>query len=422
MDMSDKQLSAEFSRNWRVLIVLATLMGFAAISTDLYLPAMPTMAHELGAVPGTTEWTISSYLCGFALGQLFWGPVGDRIGRRLPVAIGLVLFVIGAAGCAMAGDIWDVIGARVVQSVGASAGVVLGRAMVRDLYDGDRAVQMMSTLMTVMAFAPLLGPSLGGQILIVAGWRAIFWTLVAIGTVTLLAILAMQETLPADRRNREPLSRAFADYRLLLRNRHLIAYAATTGFFYMGTFAFIAGSPFAYINYFHVTVGFYGLVISSAVIGIMAANTINAKLVTRYGGNQMLRAGSAMAALAGLAAAIATFSHVFSHMFGLWGLVVPMVFYCAANGLIVANCITGALAGFPERAGAVSALVGAVQYGSGIVGSALVGIFADGTPRPMVAIIAIAGFLTLLSALSLKGASRPVRLFGLSGRGSLPRP
>ena len=130
-------------------------MGFASISIDLYLPAMPAMGRSLGASAGTVEWTVSGYLIGFALGQLLWGPIGDRYGRRLPVAIGLVLFVTGSAGCALAGGAWVMIGWRVVQAVRACASVVLARAMVRDLYQGDRAAQMLSTLMTVMAIAPL---------------------------------------------------------------------------------------------------------------------------------------------------------------------------------------------------------------------------------------------------------------------------
>ena len=159
---------------WRVLAILSALMGFASISTDLYLPAMPAMGRALGADAGMVELTVSGYLIGFSLGQLLWGPIGDHYGRRLPVAIGLVLFVIGSAGCALADSAGAMIGWRIVQAVGACAGVVLSRAMVRDLYEGYRAAQMLSTLMTVMAIAPLLGPILGGQILAFAGWRAIF--------------------------------------------------------------------------------------------------------------------------------------------------------------------------------------------------------------------------------------------------------
>ncbi len=173
---------------WHVLAVLSLLMGFASISTDLYLPAMPEMRRSLHAGAGMVELTISGYLIGFSLGQLLWGPISERYGRRPSVAAGLVLFVIGSAGCALSGNMSTLIAWRVVQAIGACASVALSRAMVRDLYDGNRAARMLSTLITVMAVAPLIGPLVGGQIVALAGWRAIFWVLVGIGLVTLAAL------------------------------------------------------------------------------------------------------------------------------------------------------------------------------------------------------------------------------------------
>ncbi|WGF89561.1 Bcr/CflA family multidrug efflux MFS transporter [Marinivivus vitaminiproducens] len=389
-------------QHWGVLAILSTLMGFAAISTDLYLPAMPTMAGALGADTGTIELTVSGYLVGFSLGQLVWGPVGDRRGRRMPVAIGLVLFVLGSAGCALAGSAATMVGWRIVQALGASASVVLARAMVRDLYTGDRAAQMMSTLMTVMAIAPLLGPIVGGQILALAGWRAIFWTLVGVGLATLAALFSLPETLPAGRRNREPLGRALGEYGLLLRERRLLAYAGAGGFLYGGLFAYIAASPFAYITYHHVPPELYGLLFGGGIVGIMAANVVNARLVARAGSDRLLRAGSQSAALAGLVLA----ASAWTGWGGLWGLVVPLFVFVSSSGFILANSIAGALSDFPERAGAVSALVGALQYGSGIIGSALVGTLADGTPWPMGGVIALCGLGSMLCA---RTVARPDR-------------
>jgi DHA1 family bicyclomycin/chloramphenicol resistance-like MFS transporter len=371
----------------RVLIVLSTLLGFASISTDLYLPAMPAMGRTLGADAGTVEWTVSGYLIGFSLGQLLWGPVGDRFGRRLPVAIGLMLFVVGSAGCAMAGSAWQMIGWRVVQAIGACAGVVLARAMVRDLYEGERAAQMLSMLMTVMATAPLLGPIVGAQILALAGWRAIFWTLVGIGLATLAALFTLPETLPRERRNAEKLARAFARYGELLRHRALLGYAGAGGFFYGGMFAYVAGTPFAYISYYHVSPQLYGVLFAAGILGIMATNLVNARVVARVGSNRLLRAGTVMAALAGAVLAVAAWTG----WGGLAGLVATLFVFISATGFIVANSIVGALASSPQRAGTISALVGAVQYGSGIIGSALIGVFADGTPWPMGWVIALAG-------------------------------
>jgi DHA1 family bicyclomycin/chloramphenicol resistance-like MFS transporter len=379
-------------RGLPVLAILSLLMGFASISTDFYLPALPTMAASLHARAGSVELTISGYLIGFSLGQLLWGPIGDRHGRRGPIAIGLVLFVIGSAGCALSGSAAAMIGWRVVQAVGACAGVVLARAMVRDLYSGHRAAQMMSTLLTVMAIAPLLGPILGGQILALAGWRAIFWTLVGIGLLMLAALRLLPETLPPGQRNGEPLSRAFLRYGRLLHQRRLLAFAGAGGFFYAGTFAYIAGSPFAYIAYHHLPAQLYRLVFGAGIVGIMVTNLVNARLVPRFGSDRLLVAGNGTAALAGVVLAIAARTG----WGGLAGLALPLFVFVSASGLIVANAVSGALAVSPERAGAVSALVGTIQYGAGMVGSALVGGMADGTPWPMGLIVALSGIGGLL--------------------------
>ena len=390
--MGDSSAAAA-APGWRVLAVLSLLMGFASISTDLYLPAMPEMSRSLHANEGLVELTISGYLVGFSFGQLFWGPISDRYGRRPSVAVGLVLFVIGSAGCALSASAPAMIGWRVVQALGACASVALSRAMVRDLYEGVRAAQMLSVLMTVMAIAPLIGPLVGGQIIAHAGWRAIFWALVGIGVATFAALFTIPETLPAARRNQEPLGRAMARYGELVRDRRLLGYASTGGFFYAGMFAYIAGTPFAYIGYYHVPEQLYGLLFGLGIIGIMTSNLVNSYLVPRFGYDRMLLAGTCIAAFSALM--VALFAR--TGWGGLWGLVVPLFLFASATGFIVANSITGALNNFPERAGAVSALVGAAQYGSGIVGSALVGACADGTPWPMGWVIAICGIASLLS-------------------------
>jgi DHA1 family bicyclomycin/chloramphenicol resistance-like MFS transporter len=369
---------APVRHNLLVLATLSLLMGFASISTDFYLPALPAMAISLRASSGTLEYTVSGYLIGFSVGQLFWGPIGDRHGRRVPVGVGLVLFMIGSAGCALAGGAASMIGWRLVQAVGACAGVVLARAMVRDLYAGHRAAQMLSTLLTVMAIAPLVGPLLGAQIMALAGWRAIFWTLVGVGVLTFAALFLLPDTLPPARRN---------------------AYMGAGGFYYAGTFAYVAGSPFAFITYHHVPPRFYGVLFGAGIIGIMATNAINARIVRRLGGDRLLLRGTAAAALAGIVLAV----DARTGWGGLVGLVVPVFLYIAATGFIVANAIAGAMAMFPERAGAVSALVGSVQYGGGILGSALVGALADDTPWPMGLVIALCGLGALLCA-RLRGA------------------
>jgi DHA1 family bicyclomycin/chloramphenicol resistance-like MFS transporter len=200
-------------------------------------------------------------------------------------------------------------------------------------------------------------------------------------------------------------SGALGDYGELLKGRRLLGYAGAGGFFYGGIFAYIAGTPFAYINYHHVPAGLYGVLFAVGIVGIMATNLINARLVLRLSSDRLLLGGGAAAALAGIVVAAAAWTG----WGGLWGLVVPLFVFASATGFIVANSIAGALSDFPERAGAVSALVGALQYGSGIVSSALVGAFADGTPWPMGWVIALTGIGSLLCVRLLIGAAAPVQ-------------
>jgi MFS transporter, DHA1 family, multidrug resistance protein len=386
----------------RIMAVLATLMAFGSISTDLYLPAMPVMARDFGARPGELEYTVSGYLIGFSLGQLVWGAVSDRVGRRVPVAIGIALFVIGSAGCALSGTATEIVAWRVVQAIGACAGVVLSRAMVRDLFDRDQAAQKLSTLIVIMAAAPLVGPLLGAQVLAVASWHWIFWLLVGVGTLTLAALFTLPETLAPGRRDADAVRHALSRYGALLRDHRILAYAGIGGFFYSGVYAYIAATPFAYISYYHVPAGLYGVLFGAAILGIMAANLVNARLVPRVGGDRLLRTGASIAAASGLLSAVAGGTG----WFGLAGLAIPLFVFCAMNGLIVANSLAGALSLYPDRAGAASALVGGLQYGSGIVGSAVVGMLADGTPLPLGLVVALAGCGSLACACLLRPADR----------------
>lgn len=377
-----------------LLVVLGALMAFASISTDTYLPAFPAIAADFGVTEGRIQLTISSYLIGFSLGQLIWGPISDRVGRRGPIIWGMVLFILGSAGCGLSDSAEGLILWRLLQAFGASAGPVLARAMVRDLYARERAAQMLSTLMLIMAVAPLLGPIVGGQILELSGWRTIFWGLTAVGIISAIGVLMIDETLPVERRDLGRLAGVWRSYGRVLSDRRLIGYAAVGGFYYGGAFAYIAGTPFAYIDYYKVLPTAYGLLFAVNVVGLMAANFFNARLVVRLGPDRILRFGAVMAALSGVLLAVdARFGWG-----GLWGLAIPLFFYFTAAGFIVANSVAGALTAFPREAGAASAVLGAVHYGAGIFSAALLGWLADGTPWPMGGVIGVAAVFSLVSS------------------------
>lgn len=205
----------------RLLLILGALMAFTSLSTDIYLPAMPQMARELR---GNVELTITSFLIGFALAQLVWGPVSERIGRRRPLVIGVSLFVVDSVGCALSQTMEQIVFWRMFQAFGACTGPMLARAMVRDLYPRTQAAQTLSTLTVIMAVAPIVGPLLGGQIVRFGSWHGIFWLLATVGALLLLALRQLPETLPVERRATTPALGAFADYRVLLGNAVFMRY------------------------------------------------------------------------------------------------------------------------------------------------------------------------------------------------------
>lgn len=398
----------------KTVVILSALMAFASISTDLYLPAMPTLGQSLGGRDGSVELTLSSFLIGFSLAQLFWGPIGDRCGRRAPILFGLVLFMIGSAGCALAGSVGQLIVWRIVQAAGACAGPVLARAMARDLYGRDRAAQLLSTLMLVMGIAPLLGPLIGGQVLLIGSWRLIFWLLVVLGIAIFAAVLGLPESLPRERRSTIGLGAVLRNYWLMAKSRMIMGYAIASGCYYGGIYAYLAGTPAAYISYYHVAPQAYGLLFGLGIVGQMLLNLLNTRFVVRMGSDYMLRWGATLVGVSGVWAGVAATTGIG----GLWGLVLPLFFFLSANGLFVANAMAGALAVNPDRSGAISAFVGSIQFGSGIFGSALVGWFADGTPRPMGIVIAMLGTASFIVTLrtirqrrgsgdGIEAASRP---------------
>jgi len=410
--MTDGPENGARAPSGRIVAILSSLMAFASISTDLYLPALPTLVHALGGSQGSVELTLSGFLVGFSIGQLFWGPISDRYGRRRPILAGLLLFMIGSVGCALAGSVGQLIVWRVVQAAGACAGPVLGRAIARDLYGRDRSAQLLSTLMLVMGIAPLLGPLIGGQILGFGSWRLIFWFLVAVGAAVAGAVLLLPETLPVERRSTAPLGTVIGNYAVMVRSPRIMGYAVASGFYYAGIYAYLAGTPFAYISYYHVPASAYGLLFGVGIVGQMLLAVLNTFFVMRLGSDRMLSWGAMLVAFSGVWTGVASWSGVG----GLPGLVVPLFFFISANGLFTANAVAGALAVEPEQAGATSAFVGAIQFGSGVFGSAVVGWLADGTPRPMGLVIAIVGLGSLLATMfTIRRNEAAGNRFGASG-------
>lgn len=368
--------------------ILSALMAFTSLSTDIYLPAMPVMAAEL---QGDVELTVTGFLIGFALAQLVWGPISDSLGRRLPLFIGMVLFVIGSLGCAYSTSINEIVFWRVFQALGACTGPMLARAMIRDLFSRTRAAQMLSTLIIVMAIAPIAGPLMGGQIIRFTSWHAIFWLLAVIGVLMFASLWLLPETLPVEKRTPASLRGAFHNYRSLLKNTLFMRYTLSLTFFYVAAYAFITGSPGVYISFYGIDPQYYGWLFAVNIIGVMGMSMVNRRLVQRYPLETLLKVAASVAALAVLALAVM----VKLHSGGIAAVVVSVFVYFSMNGIIAATSTAAALDEVPNMAGSASALIGSLQYGSGIISSLLLALFNNGTPWTMAWIMAL---FTLASA------------------------
>ena len=372
------------------LIILSGFMAFTSLSTDIYLPAMPAMQKSLG---GRVELTVTGCVVGFALAQLVWGPISDRIGRLKPLVIGTILFIIGSIGCALSTSMTMVVFWRVFQAFGACTGPMISRAMIRDRYDSQRGAQMLSTLMMIMAAAPIVGPLLGGVFLRFSTWHIIFWFMALVGILLFLSVRLLPETLAEDQRSHASLGQSFRSYGRLLTSKKFMIYTMSVTFFYVAVYAFITGSSDIYMNFYHVPAEAYSLLFGVNVLGVSLMSMVNRRLVERFSLSKLLAASTSLAFVFTL---ILAFMGV-TNAFGLWGIVVPMFCFFSMNGIVAACSNAAALNAVPsDLAGSAAAILGALQYGSGVVPSILLAVFADKTPTTMTVIIAVAIFLSAL--------------------------
>src|SRR4051794_27077854 len=357
-------------------VVLSSLMAFAPLAIDMYLPALPAIGRDLAAPPAAVQLSLSSFFLGFGVGQLVWGPLGDRFGRRGPIVAGIALYIAGCVACALTSDVDHLVLWRFVQAFGACAAPVLARAMVRDLFPQDQAARMLSLMMLIMGIAPMVAPLLGGQVLVWLGWRAIFWGLAVFGLIVLAGLYTIPESLSPDKRRRAGIGDMVTGYFRLLGNRAYMAYTLSGAFFTGGMFTYIAATPFVYIEYFGISPQLYGFLFGINVVGMMIFNMVNRRLVLAIGSNRSLVIGSLACAAFGLTLAVlgATGS------FGLLGIVAPLFFYLAMMGLVGANAMAGAMSVVPGMAGAASGPARTGQFGLGAGAGGLVGPPLGGAP------------------------------------------
>ncbi len=382
-----------------LILIFGFLSAITPLSIDIYLPALPMLRQALSADEAQTVWTLSAFFVGFGIGQLFLGPLADRFGRKRPLLAGLVVYVISSVGCALATGISAIVFWRFLQAFGGAVVPTVVQAMVRDLYDRDQSARILSLNMLVSASAPIIAPLIGGQLLLWLDWRAIFWVLAAFGMLSLVAALALPETLARTHRNQARPLAMLLGYFALFRNRHYVGYIACSSFYFCCLFAFLAGSPFVYIEYFGVPPQYYGFLFGVNMIGMITTSYVNSRIVVQQGADRILR----VACATGAAGSLVLLATGMTGSGALVGIAVPLFVVLSFMTVVSSNAISGALAVARNRAGAGAALAGALQFGAGGLTSATLGWIADGTPRPMVLIICGGAVAALIANLLLVG-------------------
>jgi DHA1 family bicyclomycin/chloramphenicol resistance-like MFS transporter len=382
-------------------IVLGLLAAIGPFAIDMYIPALPTIAADLGASTAATQMTLTVFFVAFGLCQIVYGPVSDMVGRKPPLYFGIALFAIGSIGCAAAGSIEGLILFRFVQGLGASAVMVIPRAIIRDLHTGIEATRLMALVMLVLSVSPILAPLTGSALIVPFGWRAVFVavTVVAVLGFVLLAAF-LPETRPPEDRIKVSAANLLAGFGQLLRHRRFLGLTFIGGLGMSSFFAFLASSSFVYMAHFGLTTIEYSVTFSVNAVGFIGASQFAAKLGARFGMARVVTVAVALHALF----AVILFATTLAGIDSLPVLIALLFASFACLGLVIPATMVLALEEHGPIAGMASALGGMLQMVTGGVMIVIIGAFFDGTTLPMVAAIALCSVGALaLSVLTLRG-------------------
>ncbi len=377
-------------------VLLGSLAAIGPLSIDIYLPAFPAIEASFQAPLGSAQNTLAAFFAGLAVGQLVQGALADRFGRRGPLLVALGIYTAASLGCALAPGIGFLSAMRALAAFGGAAGMVIPRAIVRDLADGHAAAKLMSQLMLVMGVAPIIAPTIGSGILRLGSWRLIFWVDVVYGLTCLLVVWrALPETLEMARRTHAGLAGLAARYVMVVRDRGFLSFASLGGFAMFGLFAFIAGSPPVFIEEYQVGATVYGMLFGVSAAGFIAGSQVNPYVVRRFGAIAVLQ----VATWVYLAVTLVFAAFAFVGGFGVASVVLPVMAALFCLGFVNPNAAVGALSGHATQAGSASAVMGTLQFVLAAISGTLVGWLTDGTARPMAGLMVTGAICAVIADL-----------------------
>ena len=367
------------------ILILGLLTAFGPLSIDMYLPALPEIAQNFSVPLSSVQLSLASFLVGIALGQIFYGPITDRFGRKKPLYVGLVIYLLASLACATTFNVYGLIVYRFMQALGACAGMVITRAIVRDLYRSHESARVFSMLMLIMGVAPILAPVLGGLFTSLFGWRSIFWTLSIVSLVSLICVWKfLPETHKPD--TKYGLKDIFKNYLEVLRDRHFTGYTLAMSFVYSGMFAYITGSSFVFISHYGLTPREYAWVFGSNAFGLIAFSQVNGRILKYLSPSEILKRSIPFVGIFGLMVfCVGAFNGP------LWAMCLTLFLFISTMGLIAPNSSACALANQGKHAGSASAMMGTIQFTVASIASAMVSHFHNETLLPMTSILCLCG-------------------------------
>ncbi|WP_421506640.1 Bcr/CflA family multidrug efflux MFS transporter [Erwinia rhapontici] len=383
-----------------LVVILGLLAMLMPLSIDMYLPALPQIAREFAVSAGSVQMTLNAYILGFALGQLVYGPLADSFGRKPVIAAGTLIFAIAAAACALAQTIDQLITLRFLHGLSAAAGSVVISALMRDSYSKEEFSRMMSFVMLVTTIAPLLAPIVGGWMLLIWSWHAIFWTISAAAVVTtLLVVTQIKETLPKDKRQPFSLRTTLRNFLSLFRHKRVFSYMLASGFSFAGLFSFLNVGPFVYIELNHISPQDFGYYFALNVVFLFLMTLLNSRCVRRFGPLVMFRFGLLIQFSMGVWLVVVSALNL-----GFIPLVFGVAMFIGCVAMVSSNAMAVILEEFPHMAGTASSLAGTLRFGVGALAGALLSTMTFTSAWPMVSAIFICATTSILLFIY---ASRP---------------